>query len=67
MREVQKMLGCETYWAEQKRVQRQKRTLIGQSPTCPSKSIDIEKDKDIEIETEIEKEREEINNKENQP
>jgi Zn finger protein HypA/HybF involved in hydrogenase expression len=62
MREVQKMLGCESYWAEQKRLQRQKRTLIGQSPTCPSKSIDIDKDKELEIDTEIEKE--EINKKE---
>ena len=60
MREVQKMLGCESYWAEQKRIQRQKRTLIGQSPMCPSKSIDIEIDKD----TEIEKEKEVINNNE---
>ena len=61
MREVQKMLGSETYWAEQKRIQRQGRTLIGQSPTSPSKSIDkdIEKDKDLEKETE----REEIINK----
>ena len=60
MREVQKMLGCESYWAEQKRIQRQKRTLIGQCPTCPSKSIDIDKEKDKDIDTE--KEREEINN-----
>lgn len=51
MREVQKMLGSETYWAEQKRLQRQERTLIGHCPTCPSKSIDIEKE--IEIDKEI--------------
>ena len=62
MREVQKMLGCESYWAEQKRLQRQKKDnvqlLSNGSPTCPSKSIDIEIDKD----TEIEKEKEVINN-----
>lgn len=56
MREVNKMLGGETYWAEQKRIQRQSRTLIGQCPTSPSKSIDIEKDKDKELEKEPEKE-----------
>jgi predicted phage replisome organizer len=55
MNEVQKMLGSETYWAEQKRLQRQKKTLIGQSPTCPSKSIEIEKDIDIEKEKSIKK------------
>ena len=60
MREVQKMLGCESYWAEQKRLQRQKKDnvqlLSNESPTCPSKSIDKEKDidKDTEIEKEIE-------------
>ena len=52
MKEVNKMLGSETYWAEQKRIQRKGKTLIGQSPTCPSKSIEIEKeiDKDTDIE-----------------
>ena len=63
MREVQKMLGSESYWAEQKRLQRQKRTLIGQCPTSPSKSIDIDKDIDKDIEIEEEKEII-INNKE---
>lgn len=66
MSEVQKMIGSETYWAEQKRVQRAKKTgliedkewtmsnEIGQCPTCPSKS----KRKSIEIETELETETE---------
>lgn len=57
MKEVKKMLGSESYWAEQKRIQRQKRTLIGQSPTSPSKSIDKEIDKDIELDKELEKDR----------
>ena len=59
MREVQKMLGGETYWAEKKRLQRQKKDnvqlLSNESPTCPSKSIE----KEIEIEIELEKD---INN-----
>lgn len=54
MREVQKMLGSETYWAEQKRLQRQSRTLIGHCPTCPSKSIDIEKELDKDLDKEKE-------------
>lgn len=65
MREVQKMLGCESYWAEKKRLQRKNEALLdnvqrlsNDCPTCPSKSIDIDKDKDLD--TEIEKE--EINN-----
>jgi predicted phage replisome organizer len=54
MKEVKKMMGSETYWAERKRIQRENKNLletneIGQCPTCPSKSIDIEKDKDINI------------------
>lgn len=54
MREVQKMIGSETYWAEQKRKQRDAeildnvQTLSIGSPKCPSKSksksIDIDKD-----------------------
>lgn len=54
MNEVQKMLGSETYWANQKRLQREQQKQIdwkmsNESPTCPSKSIDIELDKDIDI------------------
>ena len=47
MNEVEKLLGCETYWAQQKRIQRQSVGLIGQCPTCPSKSKILEKDLDI--------------------
>jgi predicted phage replisome organizer len=54
MKEVKKMMGSETYWAERKRLQRQQNKLlemdeIGQCPTCPSKSIDIEKDIEKDI------------------
>lgn len=49
MSEVNKMLGCETYWAERKRIQREK-DAVGQIPTCPSKSIENKSiDKDIDI------------------
>ncbi|BCK01630.1 phage replisome organizer N-terminal domain-containing protein [Anaerocolumna chitinilytica] len=57
MAEIEKLIGSETYWAEQKRKTRSK---IGQcpnnvlemseaSPTCPSKSIEIDIEKDIYI------------------
>jgi predicted phage replisome organizer len=54
MNEVQKMLGSETYWANQKRLQREQQKQLdwkmsNESPTCPSKSIDKELDKDIDI------------------
>lgn len=54
MNEVQKMLGSETYWANQKRLQREQQKQLdwkmsNESPTCPSKSLDIELDKDIDI------------------
>ena len=52
MKEVQKMLGSETYWAEQKRLQRSKQLSIGQCPTSPSKSIEKEKDIDKDIDKE---------------
>lgn len=63
MREVQKMMGSETYWAERKRIQKERNNakLIesnwkcsNENPTSPSKSIEkeIEKDKEIEIEKE---------------
>lgn len=64
MREVQKMLGCESYWAEKKRLQRKNDALLdnvqqlsNDCPTCPSKSkrIDKEKDKDLDIEKEKER------------
>jgi phage replisome organizer, putative, N-terminal region len=59
MCEVDKMIGSESYWASQKRLQRQANsvqldnhwTMSRQSPTCPgkSKSIEIEKDKELDI------------------
>ena len=51
MTEVNKMIGSETYWAEQKRKQRKLdnvQRLSNTSPTCPSKSQS--KSKSIEIE-----------------
>lgn len=55
MNEVNKMLGSETYWANQKRLQREQQKqldwkLSNECPTCPSKSIEkeIELDKDID-------------------
>ena len=62
MNEVEKMIGSETYWAERKRIQKERKMLdsvgqdwkksndSGQFPTSPSKSIELEKDIDIEIE-----------------
>ena len=64
MREVQKMLGSETYWAERTRVHRAKQkylTMSNESQMCQGKSIDIEKDKDKELEKEPEKEKELLN------
>lgn len=66
MREVQKMLGCESYWAERSRVYRAKQKCLTSSNECQTrqgKSIDIDKDKELETDIEIEKEKEEINNK----
>lgn len=54
MNQVEKMIGSETYWAQKKREQRERQLeaekigqcpkLSNESPSCPSKSIDIEKD-----------------------
>ncbi len=58
MKEVNKMLGSETYWAMKKREQKQKVIDVGnfpiesnEIPTSPSKSksIELDKDKDIDI------------------
>lgn len=69
MNEVSKLLGSETYWAEKKREQREKKKLpqtevprIGQCPTEVQdvqvmSKVEIEKEIDIEIEKEIEKEK----------
>lgn len=57
--DIEKMIGSETYWAEKKRNYREKLPDLGQcpqnvltmseaSPTCPSKSLDIEIEKDID-------------------
>ena len=64
LHEVEKMLGFETKYAEQKRLYREKMKAIGQSPdnvqtmSDKSKSIEIELDKEIEKEKEIDKESE---------
>ena len=69
MRQVEKMIGSETYWAQKKREQRELEnksighcpTIVQQlsndCPTCPSKRIDKDIDKDLD------KEKEEIINK----
>jgi predicted phage replisome organizer len=68
MTEVDKLIGCETKWAEKKRQYRLKGksdNVLALSTSCPTdvrQEIDIDKEK--ELETEIEKEKEEINNKE---
>lgn len=58
MNAVQKMIGCETYWAEQKRNQRMLldnvQRMSNACPTCPSKSIEKE------IELDIEKDKEKV-------
>lgn len=51
MRECNKMLGCETYWAEQKRKQREKQDKIGQ---CPTNVQDVQVMSKQEIEKELE-------------
>lgn len=55
MCELEKMLGCETAWAEKKRAYREKQR--GQCPTdvldMSYKSIDIEKEKEIDIDNNI--------------
>ena len=60
LHEVEKMLGFETKYAEQKRIYREKMKAIGQSPdnvqTMSDKSKSIELDKEIEKEKEIDKE-----------
>lgn len=65
MNEVEKMLGTETYWAEQKRNKRKESNSnlkeIGQCPTCPT---DVQPLSTQEIDIEIEKEKE-IKNKDN--
>jgi predicted phage replisome organizer len=49
MTEVNTMLGHETYWAKKKREQRDTKLLdnVQSSPTCPSKSLELELEKEI--------------------
>ena len=59
MREVQKMLGSESYWAERSRVYRAKQKCLTSSNECQTrqgKSIDIDKDLDLDLDIEKEKE-----------
>lgn len=68
MREVEKMIGSETYWAQRKREQRERGEALpppgvgqfptesNEFPTCPSKSKSKIKSKSIEIDKEIDKE-----------
>lgn len=56
MREVQKMLGGETYWAERTRLYRERKkclTLSNESQTCQGKSIEINKEKDLNIKRKV--------------
>jgi predicted phage replisome organizer len=59
MNEIESLIGSESYWAEKKRLYRDKQEELGQcpqnvldvseaSPTCPSKSLEIEIEKDID-------------------
>ena len=57
MTECNKMLGCETYWAEQKRKQREKQDKIGQCPKNVQALSNMSKqEKDIELDKDIKKE-----------
>lgn len=60
MKEVKKMLGSESYWAERSRVYRAKQKCLTSSNECQTrqgKSIDKEIDKDKELDKELEKDR----------
>lgn len=63
MRECNKMLGCETYWAEQKRKQREKQDKIGQCPTNVQ-DVQVMSKQEIEKELEIEQEIDIVSKKE---
>jgi predicted phage replisome organizer len=66
MTEVERMMGTETYWAEQKRLQRSKEIKqIGQCPenvqsmsNMSNQEIEKEKEKEIDIELDKDKEKE---------
>ena len=56
MTECNKMLGCETAWAEKKRLYREKqRTMSLMCPSSVRQEIDIEKEKELEKELENKK------------
>ena len=60
MNGIQKLLGTETYWAEQKRKQREELDIkVGHSPMCPTVVQPLsnqELDKDLDLDKEIDKE-----------
>ena len=60
MTEVNKLIGCETKWAEKKRIYREKKdNVLLVSSTCPNDvRQEIELEKDIEIDKELEQEKE---------
>ena len=56
MKEVQKLIGSETYWAQKKRESRERQlevghfpTLSNACPTCPGKSKELEKELELEL------------------
>lgn len=56
MKEVQKLIGSETYWAQKKREAREKQLAVGNfptlsnsCPTCPGKSKELELEKELEL------------------
>lgn len=58
MREVERLTGSETKWAEKKRMYRAKEdNVLALSPPCP---IDVRQEKELEIELELEIEKESI-------
>lgn len=58
MKEVEKMLGSETYWADQKRKNRQKLIEIGECPTNVQSISNVSKQEiELDIEIELDKEK----------
>jgi len=64
MNGIQKLLGTETYWAEQKRKQREELDIkVGHSPMCPTVVQPLsnqELDKDLDLDKEIDKDKEKV-------
>jgi len=65
--DIDKMIGCETAWAEKKRIYREKQKMIGHQKDNVLEDIDIEKDIDIEIDKDINNNKNKINKKEDKP